>query len=63
MNGTNDGPTAVVDSGTTDQNTAATFNVTANDTDPDTSDALAITSATLNSGSGLVTVVGDQVFV
>ena len=67
VNGTNDGPTAVDDTDSTDQNSAVNIDLLANDSDPDASDELTVTqingiaaggTITLASGA-LLTVNGD----
>jgi VCBS repeat-containing protein len=60
VTGTNDGPTATVDIATTDEDAAVTFGVLSNDTDPDTSDTLSVTSASVTSGLGSVVVNLDN---
>ncbi len=54
----NDGPTAVDDNSSTDEDTPITFNVLGNDTDPDM-DVLEITGATVDPAVGMVTDNGD----
>ncbi|WP_375214499.1 VCBS domain-containing protein, partial [Aquabacterium sp.] len=49
--GTNDGPTAVADSATTDEDTPVTFPVLGNDTDPD-GDTLTVIGATVDPAKG-----------
>ena len=61
VTGTNDGPIAVADLGGTNEGTSATFDVLANDTDPDASDSLSITSALITTGSGSVSIVSDEI--
>ena len=58
--GTNDGPIAQVDTGTTDENSSLTLDVLANDTDLDTGDALLLDSANVTSGGGTVSVVANE---
>ena len=62
VTGTNDGPSAVADTGSTTENSSVTVDVIANDTDPDTTDSLSlqigsasIASATTSSGCLLYT--------
>ncbi|WP_299282093.1 tandem-95 repeat protein [uncultured Tateyamaria sp.] len=50
VEGANDGPTANDDTSDTDFDTPVTFDVLANDTDPDTNDVLSITGATSPDG-------------
>src|SRR5205085_1017978 len=58
---TNQPPVAVDDTATTDEDTAVTINVLANDSDPD-GDAIVITGApTISQGLGTVSVVNGQV--
>jgi VCBS repeat-containing protein len=61
VTGSNDGPVAAVDTGSTDENAAITVDVLANDSDVDTTDTLTVTGASLQSGSGSVAVVSNQV--
>ena len=61
VTGTNDGPVAVNNSGTTDEDTSQSFDVLANDSDPDANDTLTITAASINTGLGTASVVGNQV--
>ena len=61
VTGTNDGPTAVADLGGTNEGASATFDVLANDTDPDAGDSLSITSALITTGSGSVSIVSDEI--
>ena len=60
VTGTNDGPTAVADTASTAENTIATIDVLANDSDPDTSDTLSITAANITGGNGSVSIVSNQ---
>ncbi|WP_052249673.1 cadherin-like domain-containing protein [Tateyamaria sp. ANG-S1] len=55
----NDGPTAVDDTATTDEDTPVTIDVVANDTDPD-GDALTITGASVPADQGTVEVVDNK---
>lgn len=57
--GVNDGPVAVADSATTNEDTTVTIDVLANDTDPD-GDSLTIVSATGPNGKGTVSVVDNK---
>jgi len=59
--GTNDGPVAVADSGTTDENVAITVNVLANDTDVDLSDTHTVDAVSVAVGQGTVAIVANQV--
>ncbi|OAN75556.1 hypothetical protein A8B78_16215 [Jannaschia sp. EhC01] len=56
----NDGPTAVDDSVTTDEDTAITIDVVDNDTDPD-GDPLEVVGATVPANQGTVEIVGNEV--
>ncbi|RYD68314.1 MAG: tandem-95 repeat protein, partial [Sphingomonadales bacterium] len=60
VTGTNDVPIAAVDTATTSEDSSITVNVLANDTDADTSDVLTITGATITSGLGTASIVGNQ---
>ncbi|WP_425274328.1 Ig-like domain-containing protein, partial [Sulfitobacter delicatus] len=59
VTGTNDGPVASADSGGTDEDTAVVLDVLANDSDPDASDTLTVSSASVQSGLGTVSVAAD----
>ncbi len=59
VTGGNDGPTAVADTADTSEDSSVTIDVLANDTDPD-GDALTITDATISSGLGGVSIVGNE---
>ncbi len=59
--GNNDGPTAVAGVATTDEDSSVTIDVLANDSDPDTSDSLTVTGASITGGLGSVSIVGNQV--
>jgi Ca2+-binding RTX toxin-like protein len=59
VTGTNDGPVAVNDRATVGEDNAVLINVLANDSDVDTGDVLAITSATV-SGGGTVSIENGQ---
>ena len=61
VTGVNDGPTAVDDKATTDEDTAVTLSVLANDTDPDKTDRLTVTSAEIASGLSSVSTDGTTV--
>lgn len=61
VNGTNDVPVANADTAATDENTAITVNVLANDIDVDKSDTHTVKNATLTSGLGTVSVTNNQV--
>ncbi len=61
ITGTNDGPVAAADSGATDEGTAVTVDVLANDTDIDTGDLLTVTAASVSSGNGAASVQNGQV--
>ncbi|MDQ7071467.1 MAG: Ig-like domain-containing protein [Rhodobacterales bacterium] len=60
VTGSNDAPVAVADTVVIDENATLTLDVLANDTDADTNDSLTLTNATLQSGSGSVSVAGNQ---
>ncbi|MEW6359822.1 MAG: Ig-like domain-containing protein [Planctomycetota bacterium] len=63
ITGVNDAPTANGDSGSTNEDSAfTTGNVLANDTDPDTSDTLAVSGLDTTGTLGLVTNNGDGTF-
>jgi VCBS repeat-containing protein len=57
VNPVNDAPVAVADSATTDEDTAVLIDVLTNDTDVD-GDTLSVTTASVSSGSGSVSIVG-----
>ncbi|MBY5932820.1 tandem-95 repeat protein [Tateyamaria omphalii] len=57
----NDGPTAVDDTATTDEDTPVTIDVVANDTDPD-GDTLTITGASVPADQGTVDIVDNKLF-
>ena len=61
VTGTNDGPVAVADRGTTDENAAITVNVLANDTDVDLSDTHTVDSVSVPAGQGSVAIAANQV--
>jgi VCBS repeat-containing protein len=56
INGVNDPPTAVDDADTTDEDTAKTVDVLANDTDPDTNDTLVVSAVGTPTNGGSVTI-------
>jgi VCBS repeat-containing protein len=58
VNGSNDGPVANNDSGSTDEDTAVVINVLANDTDVDTGTVLVVTGASANNGTVTIGVGG-----
>ena len=60
VTGTNDGPVANVDSAMTDENTAITVDVLANDTDVDPSDTHTVDSVRVADGQGTATIVDNQ---
>ncbi|VUD46876.1 Bifunctional hemolysin/adenylate cyclase [Thalassocella blandensis] len=60
VTGTNDGPVAVADTSTTDQDTTVTVDVLANDVDPDAGDTLTLSNVSINSGTGLVSIVDNK---
>ena len=64
VNGANDGPDAVDDAVSTDEDTAFTTAdlVAANDTDPDTSDTLSVSGLNTSGTTGLVSDNGDGTF-
>ena len=53
-------PTAVADTASTAEDSSVTIDVLANDTDPNASDTLSITNASITSGLGSVSIVGGQ---
>ena len=57
--GVNDMPSANPDSAATGEGAAVTIDVLNNDTDPDNNDVLSISSASITSGAGTVTISGD----
>ena len=59
INGANDAPEANADSATTDEDTAITINVLANDTDPDANDSLSVVSAS-DGDNGTVSIVNNE---
>ncbi len=61
VTGSNDGPVASVDSGSTDENASLLIDVLANDTDVDASDTHTVIAASIASGLGAVAIVGNQV--
>ena len=61
ITGSNDGPTAVADTATTDEDTALTLNVVGNDADLDTNDVLTVSAASISSGLGTVSFAGGSV--
>ncbi|SDD34547.1 VCBS domain-containing protein [Kordiimonas lacus] len=61
VEGANDGPVAADDAGSTDENTAITMDVLANDTDVDLSDTHTVDSVSVSSGGGTASIVGNQV--
>ena len=61
ITGSNDGPIAVADTGTTDENASITVDVLNNDTDVDLSDTHTVDSVSITSGLGVVAIVGNQV--
>jgi VCBS repeat-containing protein len=61
VTGTNDGPVANPDTATTDENTAISVAVLANDTDVDDGAALSLVSATGPAGKGTVGMSGNNV--
>ena len=60
VTGTNDEPVAVADLASTDEDTSVLIDVLANDDDPDASDVLAITGASVTTGLGTVTIESGQ---
>ena len=60
VTGLNAAPILQADSGVTAFSDSLTLDVLANDTDPDTSDTLTITDASISSGSGTVTIVSNE---
>jgi VCBS repeat-containing protein len=61
VTGSNDGPTADVDTGTTDENAVISIEVLANDTDVDDNDTHTVDRVSITLGNGSVTIVGNQV--
>ncbi|MDQ4087830.1 MAG: Ig-like domain-containing protein, partial [Pseudomonadota bacterium] len=61
VTGTNDGPVANADSGSTGENSAVTVDVLANDTDADDGAVLTVVAASGSAGQGSVSVVANQV--
>jgi Ca2+-binding RTX toxin-like protein/uncharacterized protein affecting Mg2+/Co2+ transport len=61
ITGTNDGPVAVADISSTDEDSAVTIDVLTNDTDADAGDTLSVDSVSVSSGLGSASVVGNQV--
>ena len=61
VTGTNDGPVANPDTDTTDENSAVTLDVLANDTDVDNGAVLTVTAASAPAGQGSASVVANQV--
>ncbi|RNJ42300.1 hypothetical protein DNR46_28165, partial [Mesorhizobium japonicum] len=59
VTGVNDGPTASNDVATTDEDHSKVISVLGNDSDPDTTDHLSVTGASVSSGLGSVTVAAD----
>lgn len=60
VTGSNDGPTAVADTATTGEDSTVTIDVLANDSDPDATDSLLITSANVSAGDGSVSIVDGE---
>ncbi|MFL6858718.1 MAG: Ig-like domain-containing protein, partial [Allosphingosinicella sp.] len=60
VTGTNDAPVAHADTATTDENTAISVAVLANDTDADDGAVLTVTAASAPSGQGTASVVSNQ---
>jgi VCBS repeat-containing protein len=61
VTGTNDGPVANPDTGTTGENAVLLIDVLANDTDVDNGAVLTVTAASAPAGQGTASVVGSQV--
>ncbi|PBB91593.1 hypothetical protein CK215_15040 [Mesorhizobium sp. WSM3864] len=61
VTGTNDGPTAVADLATTDEDNSVVIPVLANDTDPDATDTLTVTAASVSTGLGSASTDGTTV--
>ncbi len=61
VTGSNDGPVAIIDTATTDENVSITVDVLANDTDVDISDTHTLDAVSVPANSGTATVVGNQV--
>ncbi|MBO8087516.1 MAG: VCBS domain-containing protein [Marichromatium sp.] len=60
ITGTNDGPVALPDTAITNENSAITVDVLANDSDPDSTDTLTLQSVTLTQGTGVAQIVDNQ---
>ena len=60
INGVNDDPMVIDDSGTTDEDTPLGLDVLANDSDPDSGDTLSLVSAAVTNGLGSVSISGSQ---
>ena len=56
VTGVNDAPSAVADSGSTDEDTAITIAVSANDSDPDQGDVLSVSAVNTTGTAGAVTI-------
>jgi len=61
VTGANDAPVASADTATTDEDTAITVNVLANDTDVDNGAVKTVTAVSVTPGEGSVSIVGNQV--
>ena len=61
LTGTNDGPTAIADTGATDQETATLIDVLANDTDVDNGASFTLLTASVSDGFGSAVVSDGQV--
>ena len=61
VTGTNDGPIALSDTATTDENASISVNVLTNDTDVDLSDTHTVDSVSITTGLGSVLIVANQV--
>jgi len=61
ITGSNDGPIAVVDTDSADENTSITVNVLANDTDLDLHDTHTVDSVNITNGFGSVAIVNNEV--
>ncbi|MEM7455662.1 MAG: Ig-like domain-containing protein [Planctomycetota bacterium] len=61
VTGENDQPVANPDSGITDEDTAVSYDVIANDTDIDVPDTLTLANASIVSGSGTISLAGNRI--
>ena len=61
VTGSNDGPIASVDSGTTNENASITIDVLSNDSDVDVSDTHTVDAVSITTGNGSASIVANQV--